>query len=138
VALGRVAAIWHTWAELDSRIAAQVALFETFEEGAKVYPLVFLPADRRGNKVERCFVHAIHYAAITRHTSSPTLFAIEGQHAIRFRKPPAEPAGLPEIIAHYDYVWCYNPDEATTGFLDRHCTRVAGRDGALVFRTPAR
>lgn len=150
VSLIRVGSIGYEWSKIDEKIAAQVAAFNRFEDGAKVYPLVSRPAgyDRKKYMVDRSFWHIIHYSTIDRHTFSSTLFAIKGQQPIRFKNnieftnpqttKPVEGMEWEFIFGNYDYLWCYKINDKYMEYLKDNCQLVAETDDSMIFRVNRR
>jgi hypothetical protein len=133
---------------MDRKIAAQVELFEHLPAGAGVYPVVILPTGMQANKREKPLAHIIHYATISRNTSSPTLFAIRGQQPLLFKQPftyypfglnvaqPLEPEQVDWrlIEQRHDYLWCYNLSDNYIAYLKENYTLIATAGEGMIFR----
>lgn len=144
----RVGAIWGTWRGLEGRVAAEAARLGALPEGARVYPVLVLPQDRRREKLERSFTHLPHYATIGRRAVVPTLFAFEGQQPLRFRQRPryAEAASYSSeewqqlsavwlgYLDDYDYLWTYGADEPLRAVIAGRCAKVYDEDGFSLWR----
>lgn len=148
VACVRLAAVWKTWAELDRRIAAEVARFDALPDGARVYPMIVMPKDMQTEKVERSFRHLAHYTTTSRHAFVPSLFTIEGQQPLGFRRRPrfVEASSYHseewrELSPHwlgylddYDYLWAYGLDDPLRALAGSRCTKVYEEDGFSLWR----
>ena len=150
VSLIRVGSIWHEWSELDGMITTQVEMFNRFEDGARVYPMVFSSQGRQRKKIERSLRHIIHYSTIHRHTFSPTLFALKGQQPLVFKSKPKylhqNSVELPDpkkvdyeylehVFDNYDYLWCYRINDSYLQYLKDRCELVAeDPSGFMIFR----
>ena len=147
----RIASIAATWASLDTRIAAEVQRLNTLPEGASVYPIsepstrtypFFAPTgERQRSKAERSFGHIIHYATTNRHAYVPTLFAIQGQQPLVFRKKPTfsdlrqdAPERALQDMSGYDYVWIYGASEQPEQLLAEKAVLVRRTDGFTLWR----
>jgi hypothetical protein len=148
VACVRLAAVWKTWAELDVRIAAEVARFEVLPDGARVYPVIVMSQDRQMEKVERSFRHLAHYTTTSRHAFVPSLFTIDGQQPLGFRERPRfveassysseewqqlSPRWL-GYLDDYDYLWAYGLDDSLRALAGSRCTKVYEEDGFSLWR----
>lgn len=144
IATFRLSAIWLTWRTLDRQIAAQVAMLDAVDDGARVYSLVFDRERAPTNRAEKTFRHTIYYATISHRTTSQTFFAIKGQQPLLFRHLPAktnvardlypEEIDWDTIFDNYDYVWCYRIEPEFAACLERRCDRVEAHDGFLLYR----
>lgn len=140
----RVASIWQTWSGMSARVATQIAMFESLDARAKIYP-VFFDDELKASKIERPFEHSIHYATIRRHAFTPTLFAIRGQQPLIFRAQhvfdrvnsdtPLAHTNWEAVRRDYDYIWCIKIDDNYIRFLNDNFPLVAEADGARIYRT---
>lgn len=140
----KLGGVWAAWRRIDVKTEAQLALFERFEDGARVYPITFFPPDREGAKNERPIHHVIHYATISRHIFAPTFFAYSGQQPVVYKerpryvkiteKRPPEALNWAFIFDKYDYIWGYQLDEAYRKYLTERCDIVAENDGGVILR----
>lgn len=140
----RLGGVWEAWRRIDEKTTAQLALFDHFEDGARVYPITFFSPDAEDSKNERPIHHIIHYSTIYQHTYSPTFFAYRGQQPVLYknrpryvkitqRKPPEE-MDWSFIFDNYDYIWGYQLDDAYRKFLTERCELVAANDGGMILR----
>lgn len=148
VSFVRVGLIWKTWGSLSARVGAEVSRLGALPEGARVYPLVALPQGAQQNKLERPFVHVVHYATAERRAVVPTLFTIAGQQPLGFRARPrfVEPPSYdaegwrqlsPLWLAYlddYDYLWAYGADDSLRALIEGRCTKVYDADGFSLWR----
>ena len=146
VSLVRLGSIWYEWRKLDEKIAAQVAMFSNFEEGAKVYPITLIADTVRNTKLQRPFTHVIHYSTLYRHTFSPTLLAVRGAQPVVFKDkqnylaasieslPSPETVNWDFIFRNYDYLWCYRINSEYIQYLKERCQLVAEANECMIFR----
>lgn len=140
----KLGGVWAAWWRIDAKTEAQLALFERFEDGARVYPITFFPPDKEGAKNERPIHHVIHYATISRHIFAPTFFAYSGQQPVVYKERPRyvkvtqqKPPEAMEwgfIFDNYDYVWGYQLDDAYRKYLTARCDVVAENDEGVILR----
>ncbi|HVF66685.1 MAG TPA: hypothetical protein VM914_03425 [Pyrinomonadaceae bacterium] len=144
----RIAAVWVTWAGLSRRIASEVSRFDALPEGTRVYPMVVMPPDMQGEKIDRSFRHLANYTTTARHAFVPILFTIEGQQPIGFRRRPRfveAPSYSPEewrelsprwldYLNDYDYLWAYGMDDSLRALAGTRCTKVYEEDGFSLWR----
>jgi hypothetical protein len=138
-----IAAYWRTF---DADLGEQVALFEHFPRGAKVYPIVRVAGDADEQKLGVASFHAINYAVLDRHIYVPHLLAFPGQQPLRYKTLPlayhasAEQYPRPaeaewnKVFAAYDYLWCYAVPAEDLAYLERHATLVAAQGGGVILR----
>ena len=140
----RVAAIWKTWRELDTRIGAEVAMFDRINDGATVFP-VFVRAAEGQDKLDRAMEHVICYSVITRRALTPTLFANATQQLIRFRQPHRfatlqhqDSTLWLRLVPDYDYVWTYGLDQSLSERLSKSATAISSGQRATLWRVEKR
>ena len=141
--IGMIAFYWHG---MDVGLREQIALFDAFPEQARVYPLIRLADDADESKRDRPVFHVIHYAVIDRHIYSPHLFAFPGQQPMHYKTKPIafhhgvgdfpalDPVKLHQVLANYDYLWCYRLPDDYRQFLQERCTLMAEKGPGSVWR----
>ncbi len=148
VSLVRLGSICYEWISFDKKTASQVEMFNHFEDGARVYPIIFLREDLRNfgkDKIERVIHHTIQYSTIYRHTFSPTFFGKRGRVLIVYKHEPQYiqlRAEIPPdevdwefIFDNYDYLWCYKINDSYAQYLKDRCKLVkADPNGFMIFR----
>ncbi|MBI3824052.1 MAG: hypothetical protein HY289_15395, partial [Planctomycetes bacterium] len=142
----RCGALTHFWQSFDTDLRDQAALFDTFPENAKVYPMVNVSDQPDEQKLGLASFHAINYAVIDRHIYVPHLLAYRGQQPIRYLKEPLtfhdNPLAYPayadvdwnKICAKYDYLWCWDLPEVHQILLSSRATRVAQKGNASIWK----
>lgn len=143
--LFRYAMITAYWRNYDKALGEQVALFEQFDRGARVYPLVRAAEGADEQKLGLLMFHALNYAVLERQVYVPHLLAFAGQQPLHYKTPPltfhARAERYPEmteaqwrqVLAHYDYFWCYRVPERDMEFLRHYTIAVASRgQGAIL------
>jgi len=137
----RVGEIWHTWAQSDNRIAAEVERLMVLPDGARVYPIFATSKNPTTAKRERGFLHVVHYATIYRHVLVPTLFALPGQQPLVFRREPKyatfsnrdKTAWLRDMDG-YEYVWSYGIDTGVAQAISAKGEMISNVDGFGLWR----
>ena len=144
----RLFSMFQAWTAMDHEIRKQVAMFNSLPQNSNVYPIIFLPQDIRARKVERSYMHVIHYSTIYRHTFSPSLFAIKGQQPITLKneavyfheyhdqQPQPEQVDWKAIFDNYNYIWCYNIDDRYDRWLRDETELVSDGGRYKIFRIP--
>ena len=140
----RIGEITYYWKVIDNNITQQIQLFNHFPKGTKIFPIVFLPKDLQANKIERPVYHIIHYSTIYRHTFSPTIFAIKGQHLLNIKDTTIYISYIDQntwikvnwkrIFTDYDYFWCYNINENLNNFLKTNCKLIIATDHCKIYK----
>lgn len=110
----------HRWIEISEVLQKDTLLFDSIEAQSKIYPLIFIEPSDEDIKLRYHLQHALHLITIKNGSLVPTLFALPGQHPLRF-EPPREyaayghkdPNKWKSLYLDYDYVWAVHaPAEA--------------------------
>lgn len=132
------------WEKLDRNISQLIPLFNSFEEGEKIFPIVMLPINIQENKIERPLYHVIHYSTIYKKTFSPTIFAIRGQNILVTRKyyeyflidqsSSLEKIEWEKIFNNYDYIWCYKVGVELKDYFNRKFNIAVDGKDVIVYK----
>jgi len=137
----RIFSLFGSWQIIQISISTEVQRQNVIPMDSKIYPLFSLPLDIQRAKIERSFEHIIHYATINRNCFVPTLFALEGQHILRF-KTKKQYASIvhkdknkwKQYLPNYQYVWGYNISDNTKELLVRYSNMVYEEDDFSLHR----
>jgi uncharacterized membrane protein YjjB (DUF3815 family) len=126
----RIAMTGAYWVNTDRVFTEQLVILRQVDEQSRIYPMAFLPHDRKQFKLRGALTHLAGYMVIDRHAISASTFAVPGQQPLQHRipLPNAEVGswttidGMPwrQIFSNFDYIWIYDAPAEFLNFLDRH------------------
>lgn len=140
---GRVVEIDRYWKAGDALTESQLRLFRPVPNGARIFPIIWLPTDIAQSKQERHLLHAVEYETVDRSMYFPILINVTGQQPVLLRddswrtvNPGAQPDSLDwgAMSRNYDFVYAYGVDQELGTYLARHYDLVDSSGKGRIYR----